>query len=338
MEKNRERRNHTLDLLRLAFAVLVLLSHAAEITDGNYSRELGARLTHMTFGSIGVDGFFLLSGFLIVKSWQRNPKPGDYLTKRVLRIVPGYLVAVLLSTLVVGLLAPGVEGFFGKLGFRYARSVLLLGAPVTPIVFPGCPVNTVNGSLWTITYEFGCYLLVLLFGWLGLFRVRPLCLAVSLVLVGDLFHPYFHHHNDLISAVRLTAVFSVGACFYLFRDRIVFRPLFAVIAAVAGPVLIKLFPHNTEGAIVVFGGYLMFYLVQLPLRVPTFPDISYGVYLYGYPIEALWIWYNRGSPWVTFVAATLISIGLGWLSWEFIEHPMLLLKRKNLAPAPTAVS
>lgn len=330
-----ERRNHTLDLLRLAFAILVLLSHAPEITDGNHSREIGARLFHMTFGSIGVDGFFLLSGFLIVKSWQKTPKPIDYLTKRILRIVPGYLVAVLLSTLVVGLLAPGVEGFFRKLGVPYAISVLVLGAPVTPIVFPGCPLNTVNGSLWTITFEFGCYLLVLLFGVLGLFRWRFLCLAWTVVLLGDLFHPYFHHHNELIAAVRLTAVFSVGACFYLFRDHIVFRPLFAAIAAVVGTTLLVLLRHNTEGSIVVFGGYLMFYLVQLPLKVPSFPDISYGVYLYGYPIEALWIWYHRGSPWVTFLVATLISIGVGWLSWEFVERPMLLLKRKALSPAST---
>jgi peptidoglycan/LPS O-acetylase OafA/YrhL len=80
-----------MDFMRIGFAACVLLSHAPELTDGNPSRELFYRLTHvMSLGSFGVDGFFLLSGFLIVKSWQTDPNLLDYLSKRVLRIVPGY--------------------------------------------------------------------------------------------------------------------------------------------------------------------------------------------------------------------------------------------------------
>ena len=91
-----------MDLMRVLFASLVLLAHAPEIADGNESREIFFRLTHaMSFGSLGVDGFFLLSGFLIVRSWETNSDHLDYLRRRVLRIVPGYLVAVLASTIAV---------------------------------------------------------------------------------------------------------------------------------------------------------------------------------------------------------------------------------------------
>src|SRR5271170_1260907 len=102
-------RNHQFDLLRIIFATLVLLSHAPEITDGNAARELLHRLTRgpITFGLLGVDGFFVLSGYLIVQSWLGDPEFLNFLRKRILRIVPGYLVAVVLSTLAVGLLAPG---------------------------------------------------------------------------------------------------------------------------------------------------------------------------------------------------------------------------------------
>ena len=64
-------RNHSFDLLRIVFAMLVLLSHAAEIEYGNASHELFSRFTgtQITFGTVGVDGFFLLSGYLIVQSW-----------------------------------------------------------------------------------------------------------------------------------------------------------------------------------------------------------------------------------------------------------------------------
>ena len=69
-------RNHQFDLLRIIFATLVLLSHAPEITDGDSSRELLHRSTGapITFGTLGVDGFFVLSGFLIVQSWLGDPE------------------------------------------------------------------------------------------------------------------------------------------------------------------------------------------------------------------------------------------------------------------------
>jgi len=67
-----------------------------------------------------------------------------------------------------------------------------------------------------------------------------------------------------------------------------------------------------------------------------FPDISYGIYLYGWPVESLWIWFHRGSPWIAFAASTVICFGLGWLSWHFIERPAFTLKRKATAPLPVA--
>jgi peptidoglycan/LPS O-acetylase OafA/YrhL len=87
---------------------MVLLAHAPELSDGNRSRELFSRLTHagMTFGELGVDGFFLVSGFPIVQSWLGDPELLNLLRKRILRIVPGYIVAVILSTLGLGLVAP----------------------------------------------------------------------------------------------------------------------------------------------------------------------------------------------------------------------------------------
>ena len=96
-------RNHQLDLLRIIFATMVLLGHASELSPGQLYGDLFRRWTHsnVTFGAIGVDGFFLLSGFLIVQSWENNPELMNFLRKRALRIVPGYFVAVVLSTLVV---------------------------------------------------------------------------------------------------------------------------------------------------------------------------------------------------------------------------------------------
>ena len=130
------RRNHYLDILRLSFALLVMLSHAPELKDGNAHREIFHRITRsgFTFGTLAVTCFFLLSGSLIVQSWILNPNLKDYLRKRILRIVPGYLVAVLLSVIMVGLLAPGTSTpfFFTHLHHELFLSVLKLSSPETP--------------------------------------------------------------------------------------------------------------------------------------------------------------------------------------------------------------
>ncbi len=321
--------------------------------DGNRSRELLTRLWHtnVSFGDFGVDGFFLLSGFLIVQSWQKNPELIGFLHNRVLRIVPGYLVAVLLSTLAVGLLAPGIDHFFRHLNINFVYSVLALSAPSTPPVLRGAAYPKVNTSLWTVSYEFRCYILIAVFGICGLFR-RPIVWAtVTLALLAASASPSLIAHirvnstlthviGDPTETVRLTAIYCIGINFFLFRRWIIFRPLFAVSAAAAIAGVRMFDPDHMELALALFGGYLMFYFGQVSMRslhwMKNIPDISYGIYLYGWPVEALWIWRFRGSPWVAFIISTVSCFILGWLSWHFVERPMLKLKRRQSVPLPPA--
>jgi peptidoglycan/LPS O-acetylase OafA/YrhL len=344
-------RNHQFDLLRILFATLVLLSHAPEVTDGNRSRELLHRLTGapITFGMLAVDGFFVLSGYLIVQSWLVTPELLDFLRKRVLRIVPGYLVAVALSTLAVGLLAPGVSHFFRHLDVHFLVSIVLLTSPATPPVFPGQWYSVVNGAMYTIAYEFRCYLLVALLGLCGLLRRPLLVLIAALVFLSSLLYmePFERMHwprhvEALIGlpslVFQLTAAYLVGVCFHLFRERVTFRPLLALAAVALFAAVIVFAPGRAQLALVLCGSYLTFYFGQMRLpslsAMDKIPDISYGVYLYGSPVECLWIWFHRGSPWVTFFASTIICFGLGWLSWHFIERPALTLKRRASAKLP----
>ena len=179
----------------------------------------------------------------------------------------------------------------------------------------------------------------------------PLLVATFLLLSSLLFAAPFgsmhwpRHVEALVGqpsvVFRLTAVYLVGCCFYLFRHHIRLPP------KVRhghhhhdGCVLCVRSLPEAELAMVLGGGYLMFYLGQMDLPwlswMSRFPDISYGIYLYGWPVESLWIWFHRGSPWITFLGSTVICFGLGWLSWHFIERPALTLKRKATAPLPVA--
>ena len=109
-------RNHQFDFCRILFATL---AHAPQQIDGNDSREILMRYTHspISFGSACVDGFFLLSGYLIVQAWLRKPQLFTYLRNRFLRIVPGYLVAATISV-VVDLVAPA-QPYFGQASVRW---------------------------------------------------------------------------------------------------------------------------------------------------------------------------------------------------------------------------
>jgi peptidoglycan/LPS O-acetylase OafA/YrhL len=343
-----EGRNLRFDRLRILFATLVLLAHAPELTDGGSSRELFSRLTRtqLTFGDIGVDGFFLLSGFLIVRSWQSDPNLLNFLRKRVLRIVTGYLVAAILSILVMGIFAPATPHFFAEYAPKDLKSILLLSAPATPAILSGMYFPVANGSLWSIGYEFRCYLLVALFGICGFFR-RPwiwlvaMCLFAALALnpvyhQGHTWHLLYTAFGEPYRIFRLVAVYFVGSAFYLFRRSIPFRwPIAIAAVTLLIPALFN--DWTVRPALVILGGYLLFYYGQLkrPVFWPhPFPDISYGIYLYGWPVESLWIYFHHGSPWVTFAVAVLISFPVGWLSWHFVERPMLRLKRRASAALP----
>jgi peptidoglycan/LPS O-acetylase OafA/YrhL len=113
-------RDNNLNFLRLLLALLVLVSHAPELTDGNRSRELLTRVFHtLSFGEVAVDGFFLLSGYLIVKSWERSGSLWEYSQKRLRRIYPAFVVACVVCVFGLAPLAvPSVGAYFAQLPYK----------------------------------------------------------------------------------------------------------------------------------------------------------------------------------------------------------------------------
>jgi peptidoglycan/LPS O-acetylase OafA/YrhL len=340
-----ERSRNNFSELRLLFAFLVVISHAPELIDGNRSREMLTRIFGtLSFGEVGVDGFFLISGFLITKSFQESRSVGSYLLKRVLRIYPGYIAAFLLCLFVLG---PLVGGQISELSAaRVLAEIIGLKAPTMEGVFRGSHYPALNGPMWTISYEFRCYLLVVAVGISGLLRHRLLVAIITSTLLAlsamhlDVTLPFglkqiFGEPDKL---VMFAGIFACGALHYLYRDRIHYRWEWAALSALA---LFGLMFSTilAQAALATFGGYILFWFAfnatsQRFSVIRTNVDLSYGIYLYAWPVQKLLIWFDPKISPASFLETTIIAGILAYASWTLVEKPFLNLK----APQPPLVS
>lgn len=344
-------RDNGFGAFRLLFASLVIISHSVEMLDGTDAREpLHWLFGGYSLGALAVDGFFLISGYLIAASFMSDRL--GYFWKRVLRIYPAFLVCTLICVAVVAPLAGAqlgalTPGDWGRVVYR----TLLLKPPEIPGVFTGLPYAGLNGSMWSISYEFRCYIAVAVFGVLGVYRQPRLFLLLTLAALGAMVVFSLPPLDQLEAsdrvvgligeprvALRLAAAFMTGTCFKLMARRYDGR-----IAALCGAATIGLqfVPLLAEPALIVFGGYVLFWAVfdldsKLLRTLNAKNDISYGVYLYAWPIGALLIWYWRGIPLPALMLLTLAgSVACGAISWFLLEKPALRLKSIRFGPART---
>jgi peptidoglycan/LPS O-acetylase OafA/YrhL len=318
-------RTNNFDLLRLLAACLVLGSHSFPLT-GRHEP-----LAPHTLGAVGVEMFFAISGFLVTASWLNEPAVGAFLRKRALRIFPGLICAVVVTALVFGTVftASSRAAFLGSPApWSYiAFSVFLFPVYILKSVFTGNPDQAANGSLWTLPVEARTYLLLGLCGLGGLVRGRVVGVtAIALVAVNATV--------DLGPSLRLASMFVAGSALYLLRGRVILR---ADIAALLFVIWLAAFGTTFATAV---GMLAIPYLVACAAyctprglrRLTAKGDVSYGVYVYAFPIQqALVATLGPVNPFLlTAIAAPLVWFA-GLVSWRLIEQPMLKRKRRTRA-------
>lgn len=345
-------RKNNFGVLRLLFANLVVYYHSYFLIDGDAHRDIFYKVSGtMPVGTLAVAGFFLISGYLVVKSYTNSSSVKDYLVKRLLRIWPGYAVAFLISLLVV---APLGGANLADINLpRNVACFLTFQAPCVDGVFHGLAQEKVNGSMWTISYEMRCYILVILLGACGFLHDRrkllvlTVCLGLAVFLPLNTKLPFSRVFGTLSADVLLIGLFCAGGVFYLYRDRIRFRFPHAVIALLIWLAL-QFNVATAEVALMTAGAYILFYVAtrkgdNVIGRFTDKTDLSYGIYLYSYPIQQLILWWDRDVGIYKLLGISMATAWiLGAVSWYVVERPALRLKprseHREVAPAAALVS
>lgn len=323
-------RDNALNFVRLVLAATVIVGHAFPLGFGPHPGWGGSPV-----GEWAVAGFFGVSGYLIASSRSRLSF-GAYLWRRALRIFPAFWVVLLVVAFVF---APATawwvgEGWSPGSAFRYVgvNAGLQINQWGIERTLESGPYPTAwNGSLWTLWYEFVAYLALGVLFFVRVMR-RPVALGVLVVVVLGL-QPLAHGPLDVgnsfyLNGLWLAGFFLSGAFLWSISQRLPVSGVLALLAvlAVVGVGLLEEF--RTLGA-VPFTYLCLFLGGRLPVRLGAVNDISYGVYIYAFPVQqVLGVTGVAASLGVALasVVALVLTVPLAWASWVLVERPALRLK------------
>lgn len=345
-------RQNSLNLFRLILAAAVLVAHAFYIT-GNGT---GPMLHGENLGGWAVAGFFVLSGFLIMGSRMRH-SPGEYLVHRIARIYPAFLVVVILTALVfapvAGLLERGnLHGFFttnvtpleyiwGNLGLEVSSYTVSWTLQTVP--YPGAW----NGSLWTLYFEFFCYVIVWVLGFIGLFR-RTVWLPVLLWVLSVGVHSTSDFWGRLGLDGNFTLLFKLlpffmgGVVAYVIFERWGLQPRVGIASLIGALVPIFLVPGfggQLAAPLLAYGLLWLSTVVRQPALVAKH-DVSYGFYIYAWPAAQLLalIGTARAGLWVFMLVNIAVTLVFAVASWILVERPVMRRTKGALGARTVAPS
>lgn len=338
-------KDNNLNLLRFAAAMAVLFSHSFPLSTGDTAGEPMRAQLGMTLGSIAVDVFFVISGFLVTASILRSRSLVDFVVSRCLRIYPALLVMLVITVLGMGLALTTLPAR-AYLSAAQTHEYLLWCATLVrdvkfelPGLFEANPYKkVVNGSLWTLPYELRMYGL-LAGGWLlcrllGAIHTRLFAAACVLTALSAGTYLFATHTRTSYGTYYpwLIFMFFTGASLFVLR-RWVWLSATACLAACAILVAVAVWATPYFGAVYLLCvAYITLCMAYLPKgRIRQYNrlgDFSYGIYIYAFPIQQATAALIPGiAPLALFAIAGPVTLALAVASWYGVERRAL--RRKN---------
>lgn len=339
------------DFLRVALALSVVAWHSVPVANGGNWPDLTRVVWFPGYAILVM--FFGLSGFLIAGSALRLSLR-EFLINRSLRIFPALILEITLSALVLGPIFTNLtftDYFTRRQTYHYFSNILGMMQYQLPGVFFHNPSNLVNWSLWTVPYEIGCYGIMAMFIIYGMLR-RPSSLLVISALYALIGLIVFLSGiltsglaADLCNSLligrgsRLLLAFVLGIAAFLFRYRLVYSwHLFAVSVAICS--VVSLARPSLSPSYPIINALTVPALIYMTVfigatRIPKLPiyssgDYSYGIYLYGLPIQqgvkALLPPLTSGLLHLA-ISMPFVTI-FAMFSWHVVERPVLKARKK----------
>ena len=347
-------RSNALNAWRLTLAMGVILWHSWPVA----GRQVSFAPAHQLLRDAWVDGFFAVSGFLITWSWFRHPRVRDYFLARGLRILPGLWICLIVTAVVIAPISVAIKGGSAvkllvsraTVEYVFENSAILLFKQDIGGTPSGVPVPGIwDGPVWTLSWEVLCYIAIAGLGLAGLLRRRwfiPTALVLA-VLWSQLLPPW-SVFADVIEAqrriedpataallvqaiaARFLVMFLAGAFLYKFRNAIPAR--WSLVALSVVIVLAASFLPNYRLvaaiplAYAIIASGALIHSKRLRLRT----DLSYGVYIYAWPVQQFLVICGLGimNPFVFALVSAAGTLPLAALSWFLVEKPAISLKSR----------
>jgi peptidoglycan/LPS O-acetylase OafA/YrhL len=335
-------RANNFDAIRIIAALVVIFGHAHPLSAHPDDVILGNAVQ-----SIAVKIFFIVSGFLVARSWESDPNLGRYLLRRGLRLMPGLLLVLVLTVVALGpvFTTLSIPAYFTSGGtWRYfINNIVLYPTYSLPGVFAdNVYPNAVNGSLWSLPAEVSMYLLLpIVFLTVVIDRSRRLLILVTgtVAILSLLYlsrspadHQIVFWGTGSRSVADVGPYFFIGALYSITSmKRWLSPPVSLLLIGMLALFQMPGYMVQQIGLMIVLPHAVLSFAVQpIPVisRMGRFGDPSYGVYLYGFPVQQML--FHLGAPLMepfeNTIIAAIAALILGYASWHLMEKRALAFK------------
>lgn len=320
---------NNLDIFRVVAACVVIYAHGFSLAPQPGASDFLSRLVGFDYsGSLAVKLFFFLSGLVVTNSLLDKRDPVKFVISRVFRIWPALVFMLLVSALIIGPLASNlsVAEYFSHDGaFQYIyTNVTMFPTYELPGVFVNNPYKlVVNGSIWTIRYEVAAYVVLLGVFLVGIFKAKYLpgllflLIAIDPLMENKLLFTWITQSHDVN---LLLPCFAFGAVLAFYKQYVNID-----ISLVAGCwILYYMFRDGSHNFYFFYVAFFLtvLYVSALPVvvKMKLKTDTSYGIYLWGFPVQQIMAANFIGYGLVfNQLASILISLLAGYISWHLIE-------------------
>lgn len=310
---------------------MVIYSHSFELMNTNMMNYLKYFL-NIDLGYVAVNVFFFLSGMLIYNSALNSKNLINYFWKRSLRIYPALFICIFLTILIFWIDSSSSFLEYLKININYLSNLIFIGKYTISEIFDNNYYAFVaNGSLWTLRYEIIMYIITGIFT-ISFFRDKKSILYIIFMIFFLLFIFTLNDDKSAITNIsRLGSYFFIGALlsnysvlkmnkYILFSILFISSILYFILAGLKS---IFIF-------IIIIGliKYSLDYIKEKEKnKIKINFDISYGLYIYAFPIQQFLIKYiSFDNVYIYFVSSLIITTIIAFLSWTVIESKSLKLK------------